>query len=230
MWSSTYHSCPCFLNTSALDPSFWQAIPERQCGTATASNYKAPVQRTPQYINEAATSWFLEIKGSKVPASFFFLFLSTRLSRTFQKNTDEGNRHLFPTKRGSIQTGTRGEVKNTGELQKATLKIRQIMRNSHTRLHIYRRELLILIQKKKKLLKTSSEISPAKKLTFGERERERKIVAYLNRSGIPVQTISAPRTPSPPLAAAAAAARIDPARSKLCAGKERNQEAGAPSR
>jgi len=85
VWSSTYHSCPCFLNTSALDPSFWQAIPERQL------LLQGPVQRTPHYINEPAAG-FLEIKGSKVAAFFFLpIFLSsTCLSRTLQKNTDEG--------------------------------------------------------------------------------------------------------------------------------------------
>jgi len=55
-------------------------------------------------------------------------------------------------------------------------------------------------------------------------------VAYLCQSGIPVQTIESqepPRLP-PPLAAAP----IDPARSKLCAGpgKERSQEARAARR
>ena len=67
VWSSTYHSCPCFLNTSALDPSFWQAIPERQL------LLQDPVQRTPHYINEPAAG-FLEIKGSKVAAFFFAYF------------------------------------------------------------------------------------------------------------------------------------------------------------
>ena len=68
-------------------------------------------------------------------------------------------------------------------------------------------------------------------MTFCEGKRERgKIVAYLSRSRIPVQTIESqepPRLP-PPLAAAP----IDPARSKLCAGpgKERSQEAGAARR
>jgi len=139
----------------------------------------------------------LRSKAARLQLSFLFNFLSsTRLSRTLQKNTDEGRGQLSPTRRGSIQWRGRWRRRSEDhgvERQKATLKIRQITRKSHTKLHMYRGKLLC-------------------------------------QSGIPVQTIESqepPRLP-PPLAAAP----IDPARSKLCAGpgKERSQEAGAARR
>jgi len=88
----------------------------------------------------------LRSKAARLQLSFLFNFLSsTRLSRTLQKNTDEGRGQLSPTRRGSIQWRGRWRRRSEDhgvERQKATLKIRQITRKSHTKLHMYRGKLL----------------------------------------------------------------------------------------
>jgi len=75
------------------------------------------------------------------------------------------------------------------ERHKATLKIRKITRKSHTKLHIYSSD-----SEEEEIAENLRNSSVKKKVTFCEGKRERgKIVAYLSRSRIPVQTIDVPR-------------------------------------
>lgn len=151
---SAYHSCPCFRNTSALDPSLRQAIvPD---GAATGSN--SPTSKaaaTPQDsghhhttsmgARDAGVPCVRRTKGSSSRQQRRPGFPPHRTARdALGRNEVYRKPHRRKTFLHSVQSeeptaSSRGEVESTRgrwEAQKATLRMRQSTRKSQTKLHI----------------------------------------------------------------------------------------------